>query len=143
MLFWLCKETVNKLELLLRSVHEGRGVEEASSFARWLNFSGLIKIFEAYPQPAPLLVDGAAVRRLSSEVEAACGVIFKGGKMPYNPSTSRIDDANAKLDILLSALAKNLTPSTVHTTAAGQPALTVMMEGTSSATSRPSLHLPG
>lgn len=125
MLHWLWKETVNKLEFLSRSVHEGRAVDEASSFARWLSFSGLIKIFEAYPSPAPLRVDGGAVRALTYQLTAACGEIHKGGKAPFNPSLSRVDEANAKLDIILSALAKSAATTNAGP-AAGQPAVSVV-----------------
>jgi len=79
MLHWLWKETVGYLEKLERAVAEGRAVDEASNYARWLEFSGLLKIFDAYPRPLPLKVDGEAVRRLVGRVIDAAGEIYKGG----------------------------------------------------------------
>lgn len=129
MLSWLYKETCDYLERLERAVQQGRGVDEASHFARWLQFSGLYKIFEAYPQPPPLEVNGKKIRELGERVVAACGVIYKGGKLPLNPSQSTTDEINAKLDILLSNFAKPISQPVPQTVAAdGQtpPALPVM-----------------
>jgi len=122
-LHWLWKETISKLESLARAVHDGRAVDEASSFSRWLNFSGLIKIFDAYPQPAPLTVDGGAVQRLVDQVIASCGQVYRGGKMPVNPSTSRIDELNEKVDRILSHIAKPIPPQDASTQRAGQAAI--------------------
>lgn len=110
MLHVVWKETMARLHSLERSVQEGRAVDEASNYGRWLNFSGLIKIFEAYPQPVPLLVDGLAMRQLTDKLVSACGEIHKGGKMPHNPSQSTVDEINAKLDYLLSQTAKKISP---------------------------------
>jgi hypothetical protein len=133
MLFWLCKETIGYLQKLERLVQQGRGVDEASNFARWLQFSGLLKILEAYPQPKPLEVDGVAVRRLMERVIATAGELHKGGKLPYNPSESTVDEINAKVDFMLSQLAKNISPPfQTHTPAPGSPGLPVIAGGASS-----------
>ena len=115
-----------------RALHQGRGVDEASNFARWLQFSGLLKILEAYPQPAPLEVDGVAVRRLVERVIAAAGELHKGGAMPINPSQSTVDEINGKIDFILSQMAKNIsTPYTTHTTEPGKPSQSVIAGGAS------------
>jgi hypothetical protein len=132
-LHWLFKQTMNHLELLTRAVHEGRAVDEASNFARWLSFSGLIKIFEAYPQPVPLLVDGPAMRLVTDKLVSACGVIYKGGRMPENPSQSVIDEMNAKMDFIISQMAKTASPSFVDTAVTGRPGLLVIQGGASCA----------
>jgi hypothetical protein len=48
-LHWTWKETVNRLDSLARDVCECKNVMEAANFARWLNFSGLIQLFEENP----------------------------------------------------------------------------------------------
>lgn len=131
----LWSETFNRMESLARSVHEGRAVDEASNFARWLRFSGLLELLQSHPQPFPLKVDGAALAKLTASVVDACGVIYKGGRMPVNPSQSRIDELNDKVDVILSHIAKRISPSTMHTANAGRPALTVIAGGVSSAAS--------
>jgi hypothetical protein len=110
MLHVLWRETFNYLERLQRAVAEGRAVDEASHYGRWLLFSGLIKIFEAYPQDKPHEVDGPKLRKLADDVVYACGQIYKGGKMPINPSEARVDELNSKVDKILSLMAKDVTP---------------------------------
>jgi hypothetical protein len=113
-LHWLWKETYNRLSTLERAVAEGRAVDEASNFGRWLVFSDLYDIFNAHPQAHPMEVDGLKIRELGDRVVAACGKIYRGGKTPRNPSQSTVDEINSKMDVILSHLAKNISP--VHRT---------------------------
>ena len=53
------KETLGRLKSLSRRVAEGRDVMAASEFARWLNFSGILRLCEENPQDDPFKVDGA------------------------------------------------------------------------------------
>jgi hypothetical protein len=130
MLHWLWKETVGKLESLERALMDRRAVEYASDYARWIEFSGLLKIFDAYPQPPPLRVDGEAVRALVTRVVESAGQILKGGNAPFNPNTAKLDEINSKFDFLLSQLAKNISPpEQTQTTLAGSPAVHVLAGG--------------
>ena len=45
-LLWMASETFSFLDRLLGEVREGKNVLLASQFARWLEFSGLLKVFE-------------------------------------------------------------------------------------------------
>ena len=99
---WLYKETVNFLDVLAREVREGKNVMLASQFARWLQFSGLIKIFEAYPSSAPHLVsDAAAVSTKVNDLLFDCGELFRGGKFDPKYAASDIAEINRKLDEIL------------------------------------------
>lgn len=122
----LWRETTRKLEAHAREVRENKGVLEASLFARWLTFSGVVKMLEANPQPEPLRVDGAALRRLAHEVISLCGEAFKSGRADPKYAASDIAEINRKLDLLLS-------PSSAAATArvgdAAEPALRVLEGG--------------
>jgi len=115
MLHQIWRETDRKLRSHAREVRENKGVREASEFARWLNFSGVIRILEANPQSEPLPVDGPALRRLCDEVILQCGECFKGGKADPKYSASDIAEINRKLDLLLTP------PSAATTAEAGNP----------------------
>jgi len=131
MLHWLWKETVGKLESLERALMDRRAVEYATDFARWVEFSGLTKIFDAYSQPPPLRVDGEAIRALVSRVIESSGQILKGGNAAFNPNTAKLDEINTKFDFLLSQLAKNISPpEKTQTTLAGSPVVSVIAGGT-------------
>jgi len=132
MLHCLWKETCNRLQVLERAVQQGRAVDEASNFARWLSFSGLYRIFEAYPQPAPLEVDGKKIRALGERLVAACGVIYKGGTMAHNPSQSTVDEINLKVDGILAYLAKKASSpdsQTADVVCSEKPAALLAMPG--------------
>ena len=76
-LYWLWRETMNKLSSFKSRVSEGRDVTAASEFARWLQFSGIIKLLEANPQPAPLTVDGPLLRWTTDELINQCNERFR------------------------------------------------------------------
>src|ERR1051325_945158 len=44
-LHWIWKETTGKLERFARDVRENKRVLEAADFARWFQFSGILKLF--------------------------------------------------------------------------------------------------
>ena len=104
------QETFRYMEKLARAVHEGRAVDEASNYCRWFLFSGFCKFFEAHAQPPPCEVSGQKLRDLADSIVAACGEIYKCGKLPQSPSQSRIDELNQKMDVVLSCLAKSIPP---------------------------------
>lgn len=72
-LWKIWSETDRRLDSLAASVREGSQVDEASNFARWLRFSGILKLLEPFEQDVPLPIRS---RQLASKCEAlvsACG----------------------------------------------------------------------
>lgn len=121
MLHQIWRETTRKLEAYARDVRENKNVREASEFARWLQFSGVIKILEAFPQAEPLRVDGAALRKLAHELVLDCGECFRNGKADAKYAASDIAEINRKLD-LIAAHVSTISPLIPATTeAAGNP----------------------
>jgi hypothetical protein len=101
-LAWTWKETVNRLDSYARDVREAKNVMEASNFARWLLFSGLIGIFEMNPSSTPhLIVDADAVTKKVKDLLYECGELFRGGKADPKYAASDIAEINRKLDTLL------------------------------------------
>lgn len=100
-MYWMCKETNAYLDALLAACREGKRVEEASRYCRWLQFSGVIKLLERNPQADPLPVDGKAVRRKVADVLDEAAEWLKGGKSVPRYVESDIAQINRKLDELL------------------------------------------
>lgn len=91
---WIASETHFKLAALSREVREGKNVLYASQFARWLQFSGLVRLLE-------LVSDGVSIQKELGDLLFECGEIFKGGKVDPKYAASDIAEINRKLDLLL------------------------------------------
>jgi len=115
-LHWLYQETVNRLRTLDARAREGKSVDEASEFARWVRFSGLLWLFEAFKAPPPLEVSPDTVKRLISEVSADCEAHWKNEPRGPWVSRSELESINQKLDLMAGQLAK-LSPPVNHDTA--------------------------
>jgi hypothetical protein len=92
---WIASETHFKLAALSREVREGKNVLYASQFARWLEFSGLVRVLE-------LVSDGVSIQKELGDLLFECGELFKGGKHDAKYAASDIAEINRKLDLLLS-----------------------------------------
>jgi hypothetical protein len=104
MLKIIFRETKLYLENLNRAAAEGRAVDEANNFLRWLQFSGVVRLLEKY---SFVQEDFKTLRAMCESVQDTCKPHLQGRKIPVSPSQSRADEANDKLDILLAVFAKN------------------------------------
>lgn len=120
------KETTTYLESLGRAASEGRAVDEANNFLRWLQFSSVLRLLEKNSWFNP---DFVTLRNKCKELQAICRPHLQGGRVPASPSQARIDEVNAKLDIILTAMAKPVSPPQTHTLDAGRPVLSVIAGG--------------
>jgi len=110
----LWRETDTRLDSLARSVREGKCVDEASNFCRWLRFSGVLQLLEQNPKPFPLVVNGTELRRKVEDVLFDCGEHYKHGKgkLPL-PRYEESDMASvmARLDLISKRLDQISPPS--------------------------------
>jgi len=90
---WLWRETKGRLELLDKRAREGKQVDEASEFARWVRFSGLRYVFEAFDESSWRTLDKLVVQTLDD-----CAAYWK--REPQGPwvSLSELEAVNQKLD---------------------------------------------
>lgn len=129
---WLWRETVSKLEVYRQRVRERQDVQAASEFARWVQFSGLIKLFTNSAQPEPRRVDGPFLEKLVKDVLWDCGEAFRKQGTPFSLNVSQAERINAKLDLIAGQLSKISPPITVNTASAdedSEPALRVISGG--------------
>lgn len=105
-LHWIWRETVTRLNVLQGRAREGKNVQEASEFARWLRFSGLIKLFESNPQPEPKQVDAKVVEKLIDGILSDCADQWRSRNGDVKYSESDIAEISRKLDIIAAQVAK-------------------------------------
>jgi len=128
------RETDNRLDVYAARVREGVDVLAASDFARWLRFSGVLKILEAVEQPFPLLVKGKELSKKNEDLISDCGEWFgQHERANYQPHPgiprTELERINATLADMQNQLQKLSPPTHGDTSAAGQPALTVIAGG--------------
>jgi hypothetical protein len=110
------KETKAYLERLARAASEGRAVDEANNYLRWLQFSGIIRLLE---QNSSISGDFVTLRNQCNDLQAICLPHLQGRNVAAAPSQARIDELNAKMDIVLAAIAKPISPATGDTATRG------------------------
>jgi hypothetical protein len=86
-------ETLAKLESFSRRVAEGRDINAASEFARWLPFSGILSLLDRYPNQVashnPLKVDGRFLRWKAEQLTEACNDRYRTNNQ--NPAIERTE----------------------------------------------------
>ena len=102
-LLGIYRETEKYLGRLGRAASEGRAVDEANNFIRWLQFSGVCRLLESYS-----FIDEKflTLRKQADEVQDICKPHLQGRNIKENPSQARIDELNDKVDYMLSMMAK-------------------------------------
>jgi len=129
----LWRETSNRIEVLQGRVNEGVDVDAASEFARWLRFSGVLKLLESSPDDARLPCKGHQLSKAVETLIYDCGQWYANHersnvKPPAQVQRSELEAINAQLAAMRETLAK-LSPSTIETANAGHPALRVIEGG--------------
>lgn len=100
------KETMNRLASLSRRVSEARDVAEASDFARWLYFSGIINLLEANPYPEPLKVDGAFMRWTVDQLVEQCNERFRTNNSDPTFKAAEFQSLHEKIDTMAGYLSR-------------------------------------
>jgi hypothetical protein len=129
----LWRETSNRIEVLRRRVNEGVDVDAASEFCRWLRFSGILKLLESAPDDERLPCKGPQLSRAVERLTYDCGQWYanheRANKKPAAQiPRSELEAITVELAAMRATIAQ-LSPSTIETANAGQPALLVIEGG--------------
>jgi hypothetical protein len=119
------RETEKYLSRLGRAAHEGRAVDEANNFLRWLQFSGVCRLLEMF---SGLDERFLLLREQADALQDICLPHLQGRNIKEHPNQSRIDEVNDKLDYILSKMVKP-SPLSTLTTNLGGPGLHVIAGG--------------
>lgn len=124
------RETINRLDFYTRCVQEGQGLDAARNFANYVQWSGMCKLFEAFPCSESLVkVDGPFLRWKAEELERTVQDIWRTGKHEAKVEASRLDEINHKLNLIAGRLAQFAPPASETPAAGSSPALRVIHGG--------------
>jgi hypothetical protein len=118
---------MNRLERFDRSVQEGKCLEEALDFTRWLFFSGILTLLEANPQPQPLKVDGSMLRWKCGDVQRKVQERFRLNDSAPHVSATELQTLHDKLDTIAGFLSR--FPQPVASTGAHEMQFAVIPGG--------------
>jgi len=104
-LMW--SHTMLALRVYQNRANEGKDVQAAFDFGRWLRQIGLVRLFETHPQPEPLPVDGCAMDRAIGVLLDTCAEQTKSNA-PRIVDVSEVERLNFKVDVLAQAIAQML-----------------------------------
>jgi hypothetical protein len=134
-------QTVNQLDAFSKRVQEGRDVEAASDFARWLSFSGIPTLLERYPNQVqshdPLKVDGSFLRWKCEQLIEACNERFRTNSLNPAFAKKEFESMHEKIDRMAGYLSKLTAARVINV----EPVLEPQPE-TTAATSESVIHLP-
>lgn len=99
-LSWLYRETVRELIRYTKLVRDGKELNAAIAFGRYVQGSQLSKIFKAYERAGDWGPDGTHVQKLTEELLRLART-YDGGA--YTP-LAEIEAVNQKLDFLIARL---------------------------------------
>ena len=103
---WLWKETYNRLADLRARVNEGRDVMAASEFCRWIQFSGLLKLFRENAQDGFFKVDAAILETNIKELLALCNYRFRTGDKEPTLHKTELESMREKIDKMAGYLSR-------------------------------------
>ena len=134
-------QTVNQLDAFSKRVQEGRDVEAASDFARWLSFSGILMLLERYPNQVqsnhPLKVDGSFLRWKCEQLVEACNERFRTNSLNPAFAKKEFESMHEKIDRVAGYLSKLTAARTINVEPMPEP-----QTETGALTSERVLHLP-
>jgi hypothetical protein len=111
-------QTVNQLDSFSKRVQEGRDVEAASDFARWLSFSGICLLLERYPNQVqsldPLKVDGSFLRWKCEQLIEACNERFRTNSLNPVFAKKEFESMHEKIDRIAGYLSKLTAARTIN-----------------------------
>jgi hypothetical protein len=103
---WLYRETLCELDRYQVCANEGRSLDEAVSFARYVLWSGLDKVLSPYDCKGAYPVDSSHLRWKAEELQRTVHEQFAAGR-PRGAEPS-LEAIHRKLDILAAHISKTV-----------------------------------
>jgi len=111
---------MNRLDLHARRVSEGKDLQPAVEFARYVIWA-VVGLCKATPQKDPLTVDGHLLEHTARQLERAVTERYRTNNTQAAVSLTELEKLNHKLDLLAGQMARMVPPGTAQ-----EPALTVV-----------------
>jgi len=101
----LYRETLFKLERHEKLAREGKALEDAIAFARFVQWSCIVPILKAYPSERPK-IDGAHLQWRAEELERTCQSFWLGNGTVPAVQLAELEAIHDKLDLIAGHIAK-------------------------------------
>jgi hypothetical protein len=124
---WFWRETVNRLDSLQQRVNEGKDLDAAVEFARFVLWSKMADLLKPQDCDGMLKVDSAFLRWKAEELQRSVCDAYRTGKAAPRGEQGQLDAIGHKLDIIAGQLSK-LQPQ-AEQAASMLPALHVVSSG--------------
>jgi len=125
---WFWKEAINRLESLRNRIKEGRDLDEAANFCRWLLFCRIDKILEPHNNNGFLKVDSALLMWKAKDLLTMVQDMWASGAVTAKEQT-HLEAIHHKLDLIAGVLASG-SPGLLRSNGEGgfaaYPALSVL-----------------
>jgi len=108
---WLWRETVNRLDSLQRRVNEGRDLDAAVEFARYILWSKLPDILKPHDCDGFLKVDSSFLRWKAEELQRCVTECYRLGKGAQRGEQTQLEAISRKLDLIAGQISKIPMPS--------------------------------
>jgi hypothetical protein len=119
-----------RLDSLAQSVREGVQVTEASNYARWLRFSGILTLLKPFEQEVPLPIRATELSRKCDDLIYECGEWFRLHERSFRPRDAYVSQSKlAAIEDDLRAIKEALRLPNSSTAEADQTALHVLPGG--------------
>ncbi len=92
-LWKIWSETDRRLDSLMQCVREGVQVDEASNFARWLRFSGILTLLKPFEQEVPLPIRATELSRKCEDLIYECGEWYRLHERSFKPRDSYVSQS--------------------------------------------------
>jgi hypothetical protein len=128
---WLWQEAVNRLESLSFRVREGRDLEAAAEFCRFILFSRVDKLLQPFAGDGGAKVDPAYLMWKAKDLLQQVQDLHSSGKVPEKANSSAMEGILHKLDMIAGHVAKFSPPEPKRRKARAtlRPALRVIAGG--------------
>lgn len=103
---WLYKETMSRLEWYDKAVSEGRDLDAANDFARYILNSQLGRILKPFDNSGVLKVDSSFLVWSASELRSRVCSLWSRGKVAPKAEATHLESIHHKLDLIAGQLAR-------------------------------------
>lgn len=103
---WLWKETVARLTLYQHAVNEGKDLDAALAFARYVIWSKLVDVLKPHDCEGFLKVDSAFLQWKAEELQRSVQDVYLAGKSAPQGDQSHLEAISRKLDAIAGRLAQ-------------------------------------
>ena len=126
---WFWKEAINRLESLRLRVKEGRDLDPALDFCRFILWSHIDKLLLPYQCDGELKVDVAYLRWKAEDLQREVQILYSTGKAAADANRGTMEAILHRLDLIAGHVAKFAPPATETATVGDPPPALQVIQG--------------